>query len=114
VNGAAGFTFNFVNTADDYNSGNEFHFEWAVGFECAPGLTIGVAGYNYRQVTGDSGSGAKLGPFEGSVDAVGPGLSYTTLIGKTPFIFNLRHYSEFNATNHWEGNSTIASGTIRF
>ena len=114
VNGAAGFTFNFVNTADDYNSGNEFHFEWAVGFECAPGLVLGVAGYDYCQVTGDSGSGAKLGPFEGSVDAVGPGLSYTTLIGKTPFIFNLRHYSEFNATNHWEGNSTIATGTIRF
>jgi hypothetical protein len=114
VNGAEGFTFNFVNTADDYNSGNEFHFEWAVGFECAPGLTLGVAGYVYRQVTGDSGSGAKLGPFEGSVDAVGPGLSYTTLIGQTPFIFNLRHYSEFNATNHWEGNSTIMSGTIRF
>jgi hypothetical protein len=55
-----------------------------------------------------------LGPFKGSVDAIGPGLSYTTVIRETPFIFNLRHYREFNAENRWEGNSTIASGTIRF
>jgi hypothetical protein len=114
VNGAEGFTFNFENTADDYKSGNEFHFEWAVGFECTPGLVLGVVGYDYRQLTGDSGAGAVLGPFKGSVDAIGPGLSYTTLIRETPFIFSLRNYTEFNATNHWEGNSTIASGTIRF
>ena len=30
-NGAAGFTFNFENTATDYQSGDEFHFEWAIG-----------------------------------------------------------------------------------
>ncbi len=33
---------------------------------------------------------------------------------QAPFIFNLHHYQEFNAHNRWEGNSTIASGTIRF
>jgi hypothetical protein len=27
---------------------------------------------------------------------------------------NLRHYTEFDAENRWEGNSTVASGTIRF
>ena len=73
---------------------------------------LGIVGYDYRQLTGDSGS--PLGPFKGRVDAIGPGLSYTTVIGATPFIFNLRHYHEFNAENRWEGHSTIASGTIRF
>ena len=111
-NGAAGFTFNFENDKTDYLSGNEFHFEWAIGYEFAPGLLIGVVGYDYRQVTGDSGG--RLGPFKGSVDAVGAGLSYTTLVGKTPLILNLRHYKEFDAENRWEGNSTIASGTVRF
>jgi hypothetical protein len=114
VNGATGFTFNFENTATDYRSGNEFHFEWAVGLEFAPGLLIGVVGYDYRQLTGDTGSGARLGPFKGSVDAIGPGLIYTTLLGQTPFILNVRHYHEFNAQNRWEGNSTVLSGTIRF
>ncbi len=114
LNGATGVTFNFENTAQDYKSGNEFHFEWAAGIEFAPGLLIGVVGYDYRQLTGDSGSGALLGPFKGRVDAIGPGLSYTTLVGSTPFILNVRHYQEFDAHNRWEGNMTMFSGTIRF
>ena len=114
VSGTAGFTFNFENTPLHYQSGDEFHWEWAVGFECIKGLVLGVVGFDYRQITGDSGSGAKFGPFEGSVDAVGPGLSYSTVIDKTPVTFNLRYYHEFDAKNHFEGDSTVASGTVRF
>jgi hypothetical protein len=33
---------------------------------------------------------------------------------KTPLILNLRHYHEFNAERRFEGNETIASGTVRF
>jgi hypothetical protein len=86
----------------------------AVGFECTKGLVLGVVGYDYRQLTGDSGSGAKLGPFEGSVDAVGAGLSYTTVVDKTPLLFNLRYNHEYDAKNRFLGDSTLASGTIRF
>ncbi len=111
-NGSLGFSFNFENTETDYDSGNEFHFEWAVGYEISQGFVIGVVGYDYRQLTGDSGG--LLGAFEGQVDAIGAGLSYTTLIDKKPVTFNLRHYEEYNAKRRWEGNSTIASGTIRF
>ena len=50
VNGSTGVTFNFENTATDYKSGDEFHFEWAIGLEFAPGLLIGVVGYDYRQL----------------------------------------------------------------
>jgi hypothetical protein len=114
LNGAAGFTFNYENTRTDYRTGNEFHFEWAAGLEFAPGLLIGAVGYDYRQLTGDSGSGAVLGPFKGKVDAIGPGLSYTTLLGMTPLILNLRHYREFNVENRWEGHSTQFYATIRF
>lgn len=115
LNGTAGVTFNFENTATDYKSGDEFHFEWAVGYELRPGFVIGAVGYDYRQLTGDSGAGARLGSFKGSVDAIGAGLSYTTLINKTtPLVLNLRHYQEFNAENRFEGNSTFFSGTIRY
>jgi hypothetical protein len=114
LNGSTGVTFNFENTETDYKSGDEFHFEWAVGLEFAPGLLIGVVGYDYRQISDDSGAGARIGPFRGRVDAVGPGLTYTTLFGQTPFILNVRHYHEFNVHNRWEGQSTIVSGTLRF
>ncbi len=111
-NGSLGFTFNFENDETDYDSGNEFHFEWAIGYEISQGLVIGVVGYDYRQLTGDKGG--RVGPFKGEVDAIGAGLSYTTLVGQTPITLNLRHYEEYHAKNRWEGSSTITSGTVRF
>ena len=75
---------------------------------------IGIVGYNYRQITGDSGRRATLVSFKSQVDAIGPALNYTTVIGKTPFVFNLQYYHEFNAEHRWEGNQTMASATIRF
>jgi hypothetical protein len=105
-------TFNFENTATDYQSGTDFHAEWAVGREICTGLVFGVVGYDYRQLTGDSGSGAVLGPLEGSVDAIG--LTYTTVVDKALIILNARYYRDFNAVNRWEGSTSIASGTIRY
>ena len=113
-NGAVGVMFNFENTAADYKTGNEFHFEWAVGREVLPGVVFGLVGYDYRQLTDDFGSGAHLGPFKGRVDAIGLGISGTTLVGKTPVTVNMRTYREFNAENHFEGNSTIGTVTVRF
>ncbi len=113
-NGVAGVTFNFENTETNYKSGTEFHFEWAIGYEIAQGFLIGVVGYDYRQLTGDSGEGARLGSFKGRVDAIGPGLSYTTMIGDRPLTLNLRNYQEYNAKRRWEGNATIGSATLRF
>jgi hypothetical protein len=114
-NGTVGVTFNFENTETNYKSGDEFHFEWAVGRELSPGFLVGLVGYDYRQITGDSGGPPVLGPFKGQVDAIGVGMSGTTLIGgKIPLIINMRTYREFNADHHWEGNSTTASATIRF
>jgi hypothetical protein len=114
LNGALGVTFNFENTATDYKTGNEFHFEWAIGYELGPGFVVGLVGYDYRQLTGDSGSGDHLGPFKGSVDAIGLGASGTTLLGTMPVIMNVRVYKEFNVENRWEGYSSTVSATIRF
>jgi hypothetical protein len=113
-NGAVGFNFNFENDRTDYLSGNEVHFEWAVGYEVMQGLVVGVVGYDWRQLTGDSGTGARLGAFEGRVDAIGPGLSYTTLIDKMPLIVNVRHYEEFDAERRISGSLSIATITLKF
>ncbi|WP_431311105.1 transporter [Methylobacterium nigriterrae] len=34
-------------------------------------LTVGLVGYFYDQLTGDSGSGDRIGPFKGRVTALG-------------------------------------------
>jgi hypothetical protein len=70
------------NYATQYQTGDEFHAEWAIGYKFDNGLVLGVVGYDYRQLTGDSGSGAILGPFESSGDAVGGGLQ----VGETPVV----------------------------
>lgn len=113
-NGSLGFTFNAENDDTHYRSGTDFHFEWAVGKEITRGLVLGIVGYDFRQLTGDTGTGAVLGPFKGKVDAIGPGISYTTLFGQTPLVLNLRHYQEFDAEHRMEGRMTIFSGTVRF
>ena len=104
--------FNFENEATDYQTGTEFHFEWAIGYEFSKGFIVGVVGYDYRQLSGDSGPGAVVGPCR--VDAVGPGFSYTTMLGTMPLVLNLSHYREFNAEHRFEGNQTLASVTLRF
>ena len=60
-------------------------------------------GYAYKQITGDSGSGAVLGDFEGQVFALGPALDYTFQIGQTPVVTNLRYFYEFDVENRTAG-----------
>jgi len=55
-----------------------------------------------------------LGPFQGTVDAIGAGFVYTTLFYTTPLVINARHYWEYNAEKRMEGSTSILSGTIRF
>jgi hypothetical protein len=114
LNGAFGFTFNRINQATDYQTGNEFHAEWALGKKLGQQWTIGVAGYHYRQLEGDSGSGATLGPFIGRTNGIGPALGYVTQIAGHIAIFNVRHYWEYEVVNRFGGSTTVATATVRF
>jgi hypothetical protein len=116
LNGTFGLTTSFENDETDYDSGDDFHFEWAIGKDFGNGLVLGVVGYDYRQLSDDTGAGVPdiLNGFKGDVDAVGPGLTYTTQIGKVPFILNARHYEEFNAKRRFDNSVTIITGTFVF
>jgi len=113
-NGAVGFMTSMENDATQYQTGNELHAQWAIGYKFDNGLLLGAVGYDYRQLTGDSGPGALLGPFESLGDAVGPGLSYSTLIGELPVVINVRDYEQYNWKNFFHGNAAIASFTAVF
>jgi hypothetical protein len=112
--GAVGVTFNAPNIQTNYKTGDEAHFEWAIGEKFSNGVEIGPVGYFYDQLTGDSGSGAFLGPFKGLVTGIGPGIGYTTLIDKTVLILNARYYDEFDAERRFLGSTSLVSATIRF
>jgi hypothetical protein len=112
VSVAPGFTFNGENPDTNYKSGTEFHLEAAVMQHFSKAFAIGVAGYHYRQITGDSGSGAVLGDFKGEVTAIGPNLTYNFVVGKTPVFTSLRWMHEFNAKNRLEGDAGFLTVTI--
>jgi len=102
---AMGVTFNQVNRATDYKTGDEFHLEWAASKYITKDFTIGLVGYYYQQFTGDSGSGARLGSFEGRVIALGGTVGYTFEVGKLPISTRIKVYREFDVQNRMEGTA---------
>ena len=74
-----GFDFNTENGTTNYQTGDQFYLDGTLaqhlplfgGF-----VGVGANGFFYQQITGDSGSGAKLGGFEGMTAGVGPAVSY--------------------------------------
>jgi len=109
LSAAAGFTFNAENTATHYLTGDELHIEGSIDKHFHSGWAIGVGGYQYVQLTGDSGSGAKIGSFRGRVTAIGPLASYTVRVGQTPVQFGARWFHEFGVSNRVGGDSISLS-----
>lgn len=108
----AGFTFNGKNLDKDYKTGTEFHVEFAATQFFSKQFAVGIAGYHYQQITGDSGSDANLGDFKGRVTAIGPTLTYNTQIRSTPISTSFRWYHEFNAENRLEGDAVYLQATM--
>ncbi len=109
---AAGFTFNGENPDTDYTTGTEFHAEFALMQHLSKAFSIGIAGYHYQQVSGDSGSGARLGSFKGRVTALGPNIDYSFKLGALPVSTSLRWFHEFDVKNRLEGDSAFLNFTI--
>lgn len=105
LSGALGFTFNGENDDTQYETGTEFHLEAALFYHFSEAFSIGLNGYYYNQISGDSGAGATLGDFEGQVTGLGPGLSGTFQVGPAPVAWSLRYFHEFNAKNRLEGDA---------
>lgn len=112
VSAAPGFTFNWENADTDYRTGTEFHVEFALLQHFSPKLAVGVAGYHYQQVTGDSGRGARLGDFEGRVTSIGPIMTYKFNLGKIPISTQAMWTHDFNVRNRLEGDLVTLTVTM--
>lgn len=107
-----GFTYNWENTDTHYKNGIDSHLDWAASQFLSQNWEVGVAGYVYDQLTGDSGAGAKLGPFKSKVAAIGPEVGYSFSMGGKSAYANLRGYWEFWAENRIEGYALFATLAI--
>jgi len=107
----AGLTFNWENGDTHYKTGDELHLEAAVIQHLSSGWAVGGGAYQYVQISGDSGAGAKLGPFKGQVTAVGPLASYTFKAWGRPVQLAGRWFHEFGVHNRASGDS-VALGIV--
>ena len=101
-----GITFNWINPATRYLTGTEFHLEWSASKYLSKDLSIGLVGYFYDQLTGDSGSGDRIGPFKGRVVSLGDQVGYTFHAGEIPISTSVRVYREFDVRNRFQGTAT--------
>lgn len=102
----AGFDFNTENSATDYRTGDQFYLDGTIaqhlplfgGF-----VGAGANGFFYQQITGDSGSGARLGGFEGMTSGIGPELSYAYQIGDADLAGEAKWLPEIGTSNRLNG-----------
>jgi hypothetical protein len=99
----AGFTYNLVNPMTQVQSGVDFHLDWAASQFVTQQVQVGIVGYAYDQVSGDTGSGNLLGPFESRVFGVGPQLGFVFPAGDYQAYVNLKAYKEFDAADRPSG-----------
>lgn len=107
-----GFTYNGMNTSTNYQSGVDSHLDWAVSQFLSQNWQVGLVGYVYYQLIGDSGSGDHVGSFKSRVASIGPEVGYSFTVGGLQWYANLRGYKEFWAENRLEGYTVFATLSI--
>jgi len=106
------YDFNTRNSDTNTDPGQEFHFDWALGYSLKNGLTGGVVGYNYWQTTDDEVNGRKVSDQKSRVGGIGVGIKYWPKQG--PFSMTLKQYWEYAAENIAAGPQTQFKITYAF
>jgi hypothetical protein len=108
---APGILVNTKNEDTDYRSGAEFHLDFTANQFLTETFALGIRGYYYRQFTGDSGSGAILGNFEGEGFAIGPGFVWFPKFAEGKLVVLGKLMRDLTTTNRFEsdfGTLTVA------
>ena len=101
--GVLGFTYNFKNTATQYQSGVDMHFDWGASQFLSKQVMVGLVGYVYKGLGCDSGSGNRVGCFQSQVVGVGPQIGFLFPVGDMQGYLNFKAYGEFAAENRPSG-----------
>lgn len=102
----AGVTYNLKNQTTQYQSGVDFHLDWGASQFLSKQFFVGLVGYAYDQVSGDSGPGDRVGAFESRVFSIGPQLGYIFPLNGLQGFLGAKAYFEFGAKDRPEGWNT--------
>lgn len=121
LSAAAGISFSARNTATDYQTAPEFHFEGAALQHFGPKFALGAAGYAYQQLGEDSGSGAEqlkaatgAQSLKSRVFGIGPVATYSTKLGGTSLSLKAKYTHEFEARRRFSGDAFQLSVALGF
>jgi hypothetical protein len=112
-----GLTINQENPDTDYRSGNQFHLDGTLAqhFPFAGGLnSVGITGYYYKQVTGDSGSGATFGDFKARTVGIGPSVSYVGKLNSSELLAELKWLRETSTQNRLRGDTIFLKAMLKY
>ena len=99
-----GMTYSGTNDDLQYQNGIDFHIDWAASQFISKNVHVGLAGYYFQQLTGDSGAGARLGDFKGRVFGIGPQVGFIIPLSEGyQGYLNLKAYKDIEAQNRPEG-----------
>ena len=108
VSAAGGFTYNLENESTHYQNGIDSHLDYTLSQFLSEKFHIGVTGYLYYQLSGDSGSGDMEGSFESKIAAIGGEAGYLFKFGGLDAYANVRGYYEYWAENRVQGYAVFA------
>lgn len=114
ISAVLGYFYNTENEDTDYQTGQEFHVEYMVNQFLSDTFALGVHGFYYRQITGDSGSGAVLGDFKGEASGVGPAVMWIPKIMDKDIVIIAKWLHEYDAKYRLEGDHGFLNFTLSF
>ena len=94
------YEFNSENKDTRYRSGQEFHFDYSLGWAFGNGWTAGVGGYVYKQTTDDEVAGVTVPNARGSAMGIGPAIKYQSPKG---FFLTAKFEQDYAVKNRPEG-----------
>ncbi len=109
-----GHVYNLENPDTNYKTGQEAFAEYLFAQYLSPQFAIGVQGYFYRQLTGDSGRGASFGGFKGSSAGIGPAILWNTKIRDQKMSFIGKWLHEYDAENRFKGDFVFGTLVLSF
>jgi hypothetical protein len=111
---APGVMFNTENPDTDYETGTEFHVDFVANQFLSETFALGLRGYYYRQLTGDSGPGATLGDFKSESFGIGPGFVWIPGFGGGRFTVLGKWMPDLSADNRFESDYVTLTGAWKF
>lgn len=99
---AMGLIFNQKNTATNYQDGNVFHFDYALGWGLGGGWTAGAGGFYTKQLTNDKIAGVSTAGTKSSGMSIGPVVKYDSPTGWSA---SVKWEKELNVKNGAEGSA---------